>query len=85
MATQQPTAEQIAEHDAAEAAFAARVANDYDPQGFLHYCEEHSECFFTYCVHCPEDTGNGKVSEAAIAAQIAERDARWIAESDVPF
>lgn len=80
-----PTAAQIAEQAAVDAEAYARIQHDYDPTSFFSHCEEHHNEFLTYCVICPEDTGNGKISEAALAAQLAERDARWIAEGDVPF
>lgn len=84
------TTEFIKAQDAADAAAWARIKNDpVDPMGFFDQCNLHPEhpghLFLTYCVICPEDTGNGKISEAALAAQLAARDAAWLAESDVPF
>lgn len=68
----------------------ARIKNDpVDPHGFFDTCELHPDhpghMFLTYCVICPEDTGNGKVSEAAQAAAQAAREAQWQAEYPVPF
>lgn len=86
MATQTPTAEQTAAHEAAEAAFYARVQFDYDPTGFLYECEEHNTSFFTYCLHCAEDTGMGRESDAARIAREA-RLAQDLNEryGDIPF
>lgn len=84
--------EAIAQQTAVDADVWARLKNDpVDPHGFFHSCSHHDgtehegHYFLTYCVVCPEDTGNGKISEEALARLNAERDARWIAEGDVPF
>lgn len=56
---------------------AAAIRFDYDPEGFLHSCIHHEgtehagHCFLTYCVVCPADQGNGRVSDEARAATTA--------------
>ena len=78
---------------AVDAEFAARIAHDYDPEGFVHSCIHHDgtvhegHIFLTYCVVCPEDTGNGRESDAARMAREA-RTAQDLAQrfgGDVPF
>jgi hypothetical protein len=81
----QMTDAQVAQQEQVDAEAFARVRFDEDPHGFFHECEEHGNWFLTYCVVCPEDHGNGKVSEAALKDQQAARDARWLAECEVPF
>jgi hypothetical protein len=81
------TAAMIKAQDEADAAAWQTIKNDpVDPCGFFQDCALHPEhpghYFLTYCVICPEDTGNGKVSaaarEAAAAALMADC-------PDVPF
>jgi hypothetical protein len=82
----QMTDAQVAQQEQVDAEAWARVKFDpVDPHGFFEQCEEHGNLFLTYCVLCPEDSPNGKVSEAALKAQLEARNARWLAESDVPF
>lgn len=70
------TAEMIRKQDAADANFYAAIKNDYDPTGYIKDCDLHPEhpghYFYAYCVICPEDTGNGKVSDAAYRARLNE-------------
>lgn len=74
------TAAMIKAQDTADAPAYAAIKHDYDAHGFFQECALHPEhpghLFLTYCVICPEDTGNGKASkaarEAARAALIAD-------------
>lgn len=61
-----PTTEQITQQDQADAAFVAKIANDYDPEGHRSYCEDHDNVFFTYCVICPDGESNGKYVPAPV-------------------
>lgn len=83
----QMTDAQVAQQEQVDAAAWARVKNDpVDPMGFFDHCEEHGNMFLTYCVVCPEDHGNGKVSEAARKAHQEAWDAWLVAEyGEVPF
>lgn len=83
------TVEMINKQDAADAPVWARIKHDVDPGGWWQECNLHPEhaghAFLSYCVICPEDTGNGKISEAAREAAQAARDAKFMAEHPVPF
>lgn len=54
----------------------AAIANDYDPEGFRQHCDEHDHSFLTYCVICPVDHGNGRISDEAHARNRAALDAK---------
>lgn len=84
------TAALIKAQDEADAAAWQTIKNDpVDPHGFFQTCGLHPEhpghLFLTHCVICPEDTGNGRVSAAALAAQQAAREAAWATEYPMPF
>lgn len=83
-------AESLKLQDEADAAAWQTIKNDpVDAHGFFQDCNLHPEApghlFLTYCVICPEDTGNGRVSEAARAAAQAAREAKWVEEYPMPF
>jgi hypothetical protein len=71
----QMTDAQVDQQVAVDAAAWNAVKNDYDPHGFFHTCDEHSNSYLTYCEACPEGEGNGKRTEEQLAAARAEWEA----------